>query len=191
MSFSMNYLSYLPKTPLLIPSPQFLNSLHFLLITFPFFPSTQSPPTNDPPTTTLSNPITPTLPSTSIPTSLPSGNIYPMQTRGKSGIHKPKVFIASKKLISVLEALQHEPSIQATHDEFFALDRNQTWSLVPLPLDRQTIGCKWVFKLDENPDGTITNIRLNLWLRGFTKFLALISPRLLVLWSSPQQFESL
>ena len=44
-------------------------------------------------------------------------------------------------------------------DEFLALLRNGTSLLVDLPLGRKAIGCKWVFKMKENPDGTV-----NKWL---------------------------
>lgn len=40
-------------------------------------------------------------------------------------------------------------------DEYMALLRNKTWSLVDLPQNRKAIGCKWIFKVKENPDGTI------------------------------------
>ncbi|XP_019425088.1 PREDICTED: uncharacterized protein LOC109333966 [Lupinus angustifolius] len=30
-----------------------------------------------------------------------------------------------------------------------------TWSRVPLPPHRKAIGCKWVFKIKQNPDGTV------------------------------------
>ena len=34
-------------------------------------------------------------------------------------------------------------------DEYMALLRNNTWSLVSLPPNGQAIGCKWVFKTKE------------------------------------------
>src|SRR6185437_15194599 len=35
----------------------------------------------------------------------------------------------------------------AAIEEYEALQKNQTWTLVPLPADRRPIGCKWTFKL--------------------------------------------
>lgn len=133
-------------------------------------PIHSSPPTSSPtpsPPSPLPNPISPTPLSNPIPTAAPSGNIHPMQTRAKSGIHKPKAFLTSKEPTSISEALQHEPWIQAMRDELFALDRNQTWPLFPLPPDRKIIGCKWVFKLKENPDGTINKHKARLVAKGF------------------------
>ncbi|KAL6341973.1 hypothetical protein AAG906_038219 [Vitis piasezkii] len=52
-------------------------------------------------------------------------------------------------------------------DEFLALMRNKTWSLVSLPNGRKTIGCKWVFKVKENSDGTINKYKARLVAKGF------------------------
>jgi len=39
-------------------------------------------------------------------------------------------------------------------EEFVALKRNDIRTLVPLPTHRSVIGCKWVFRVKKNPDGT-------------------------------------
>lgn len=36
-----------------------------------------------------------------------------------------------------------------------ALIQNKTWELVHLPRDKKAIGCKWIFKIKRNPNGTI------------------------------------
>ena len=50
--------------------------------------------------------------------------------------------------------------------EFYALIHNNTWTLVPFPLKRQTIRCKWMFRLKENPDGTINKYKDMLVAKG-------------------------
>ena len=57
----------------------------------------------------------------------------------------------------VEQALQDPKWIVAMKDEFDALERNNTWSLVPLPQNRSTIGCKWVFRIKENSYGRSIN----------------------------------
>lgn len=52
-------------------------------------------------------------------------------------------------------------------DEYMALQRNSTWSLVPLPPNRRPIGCKWVFKIKENADGTVHKYKARLVAEGF------------------------
>uniref|UniRef100_A0A803Q3K0 Reverse transcriptase Ty1/copia-type domain-containing protein n=1 Tax=Cannabis sativa TaxID=3483 RepID=A0A803Q3K0_CANSA len=94
-------------------------------------------------------------------------NKHAMQTRGKSGIHKPKAYLISKIPRTVKEAMQQEQWNQAMTDEMLALTRNETYSLVPLPEDRTPIGCKWVFREKENSDGTHNRYKARLVAKGF------------------------
>ena len=52
-------------------------------------------------------------------------------------------------------------------EEYNALMRNRTWDLVPLPAGRQAIGCKWVFRIKENADGSINRYKAGLIAKGF------------------------
>ena len=52
-------------------------------------------------------------------------------------------------------------------DEYLDLLQNNTWNLVPHPTNRKLIGCKWVFKVKENPDGTINKYKASLVAKGF------------------------
>lgn len=64
-------------------------------------------------------------------------NTHPMITRAKSGIVKPKIFIAAvREPSSVVAALQQDELKKAMVAEYDALQRNNTWSLVPLPAGR-------------------------------------------------------
>ena len=51
-------------------------------------------------------------------------------------------------------------------DEHLALMRNATWSLVSLPQGRKEIGCKWVFKIKENPNNTVNKYKARLVAKG-------------------------
>lgn len=51
--------------------------------------------------------------------------------------------------------------------KFQSLLEFETWTLNTLPPQRQTIGCKWVFKLKENPLGTINKHKALLVANGF------------------------
>ena len=51
--------------------------------------------------------------------------------------------------------------------KFSALQKKNTWSLVPLPPGVNLVGCKWVFKLKMNPDGSIVRYKARLVVKDF------------------------
>ncbi|WJX96151.1 hypothetical protein P8452_77393 [Trifolium repens] len=96
-----------------------------------------------------------------------SNNNHPMVTRGKTGNLKPKAFLANLEPTSIKTALADSKWSQAMKDEYQALINNKTWTLVPLPPHRKAIGCKWIFRVKENPDGTINKYKARLVAKGF------------------------
>ena len=52
-------------------------------------------------------------------------------------------------------------------EEMAALYGNDTWDLVPLPKDKKTIGCKWVYKVKHNSDGSISRYKARLVAKGY------------------------
>ncbi|MCI32816.1 retrovirus-related Pol polyprotein from transposon TNT 1-94, partial [Trifolium medium] len=84
-----------------------------------------------------------------------SANKHHMVTHGKTGNLKPKVFLAHSEPGSVKQALTDPQWLATMKCEHSALMKNETWSLVPLPAHRRAIGCKWVFRIKENPDGSV------------------------------------
>ena len=53
--------------------------------------------------------------------------------------------------------------------EMDALQRNQTWELVSLLPGEKTVGCKWVFTIKFQADGTIERYKARLVAKGFTQ----------------------
>ncbi|MCO5547509.1 hypothetical protein L7F22_000959 [Adiantum nelumboides] len=53
--------------------------------------------------------------------------------------------------------------------EIVALDVNQTWELVPLPEGKKAIGCKWVYKVKHNTDGTIERYKARVVAKGYAQ----------------------
>ena len=53
--------------------------------------------------------------------------------------------------------------------ELEALQDNRTWDLVPLPAGHSPIGCKWVYKIKYQSDGTIERYKARLVAKGYTQ----------------------
>lgn len=47
-----------------------------------------------------------------------------------------------------------------------ALDKNSTWELVDIPIDKKVIGNKWVYKIKYKADGTIERYKARLVILG-------------------------
>ena len=53
--------------------------------------------------------------------------------------------------------------------EMVDLDANHTWELMPLPHDKQAIGCKWVYKVKQNADGFVSKYKARLLTKGYAQ----------------------
>ena len=58
---------------------------------------------------------------------------------------------------------------KAMEQEFDALHANRTWDLVILPVDKQDIGCKWVYKVKHKADGSIERFKARLVVKRYTQ----------------------
>jgi len=50
-----------------------------------------------------------------------------------------------------------------------ALEKNKTWSVTTLPEGKRTVGCKWLFTIKYNYDGSIKRYKARLVVNGFTQ----------------------
>ena len=57
--------------------------------------------------------------------------------------------------------------VQAMREEYSALIRNRTWSLVPHPSNRPIIGCRWIDKTKFSPDGQVDRFKARLVAKGY------------------------
>nr|KYP65831.1 Retrovirus-related Pol polyprotein from transposon TNT 1-94 [Cajanus cajan] len=98
-----------------------------------------------------------------------------MTTRAKVGIFKPKTYVTAADISTydhtieptVKEALSKPEWCQAMKDEYEALLKNNTWSLVDLPVGCKAVGCRWVFKCKYNAYGTFQKHKARLVAKGF------------------------
>ena len=79
-------------------------------------------------------------------------------------------FIASLDFVSlpntVPEALARSGWRSAMVDEMQILDDNGTWDLIPLSTGKKAIGCRWVFVVKFNLDGSVVGLKARLVPRG-------------------------
>uniref|UniRef100_A0A251RWD9 Putative zinc finger, CCHC-type n=1 Tax=Helianthus annuus TaxID=4232 RepID=A0A251RWD9_HELAN len=158
-------------------------------------PSDPHTPTSTPPTTPSTTP--PSSPNSStgstcevspahdIPAPVPPPiSSHPMITRAKSGIFKPRhlVDLAHTENIPLHKALfattdpntfnaasKDEKWVRAMDNEFYALHKNNTWTLVPRPPNVNVAGSKWLFRTKFKADGSVERYKARLVAQGFTQ----------------------
>jgi hypothetical protein len=54
-------------------------------------------------------------------------------------------------------------------EKMVALDVNATWELIALPKDKKAIGCKWVYKVKHNADGSVSRYKVRLVAKGYAQ----------------------
>jgi hypothetical protein len=54
-------------------------------------------------------------------------------------------------------------------EEMAALDANATWELVVLRKDKKVIGCKWVYKVKHNANGSMSEYKAKLVAKGYAQ----------------------
>lgn len=102
-----------------------------------------------------------------------------MVTRSQDGTRTTRPFAGHASLYPIPQAYasQLEPTCysqavrypewrHAMADEFNALLKNDTWSLVEPSPHQNTVGCKWVFKLKRRSDGSIERYKARLVAKG-------------------------
>ena len=93
-----------------------------------------------------------------------------MITRSKVGIFKPKIYtilLTHKEPDTVQEALNYSKWLQAMNEEYDALIKNNTWTLVPKQAYQHVVGSKWVYRIKYNIDGSVAKYKAILVAKGF------------------------
>ncbi|KAG8497215.1 hypothetical protein CXB51_008460 [Gossypium anomalum] len=122
-------------------------------------------------------PLTNTSPP--LPPISPLLNSHAMITHSKAGIYKPKAYLikatssSSDTPTDIHEAMQNASWSAAVHSDLLALLQNNTWTLCLLPVNRRTIGCKWLFKVKRKADGTGERYKAWMVTKGFSQHAGL------------------
>jgi hypothetical protein len=67
------------------------------------------------------------------------------------------------------QAVENPKWDNAMDEEMVALDANATWELVAILKDKKTIGCKWVYKVKHNADGSVSRYKARLVAKGYAQ----------------------
>ena len=67
----------------------------------------------------------------------------------------------------VSKALEDPFWIEVMQDEIFQFERNQVWTLVPLPEGKTAIRTKWVFRNKKGEDGVVVRNKAELAAKGY------------------------
>lgn len=95
-----------------------------------------------------------------------------MSTRGKSGIFKVyHIEKTSDEPTTYHQAVINDKQRDAMQEEFSALMKNNTWTLVPHPKDRNIIRSKRTFRIKRNSDGSISKYKARLVAKGYSHLL--------------------
>ncbi|KAL6333295.1 hypothetical protein AAG906_028478 [Vitis piasezkii] len=83
-------------------------------------------------------------------------------------------YVTTQALSKLIKAFTHTLSSyhipsSAIQEELEALQKNNTWRLVPLPEGKKLVGCKWVFSIKYKVDGSIDRYKARLMAKRLTQ----------------------
>ncbi|KAL9240833.1 hypothetical protein vseg_015010 [Gypsophila vaccaria] len=65
------------------------------------------------------------------------------------------------------DAVKDEKWVKAMNKELEAFEVNDTWDVTALPSGTRAIGCKWLYKLKYQPDGSLERHKARLVIQGY------------------------
>ena len=71
--------------------------------------------------------------------------------------------------ISVQETLKDENWVRNMNEEMRALEKNETWEIVEKPKDKKAVGCRWIYTVKYQFDGTLDRYKARLVAKGYTQ----------------------
>lgn len=89
--------------------------------------------------------------------------------------HDSFVYVLSSISIpkNIQEAPSHLTKWQALIDNVIALEAIHTWTIIPQPLGKSIVGCRWVFIVKVGLDGQVDRLKACLVAKGYTQIFGL------------------
>ncbi|RVX04648.1 Retrovirus-related Pol polyprotein from transposon RE1 [Vitis vinifera] len=81
----------------------------------------------------------------------------------------PMVLLAIQEPRGFRSGAKHPEWLLAMDDEIQALKKNDTWDLVPRPINHNMVGCRWIFKTKLHANGSIERHKARLVVKGFSQ----------------------
>jgi hypothetical protein len=78
-------------------------------------------------------------------------------------------FLSMTKPTNFEEASQEEDWIREMNEEMDQIEKNNSWELVPRPVNKNVIGSKWVFKNKMNEKGQVVRNKERLVCKGYAQ----------------------
>ncbi|KAJ9547256.1 hypothetical protein OSB04_019799 [Centaurea solstitialis] len=90
-----------------------------------------------------------------------------VKTRSTANYCLFSCFVSQTEPKKVSDALIDPFWVEAMQDELTQFDRNQVWTLVPLPNGKMAIGTKWVFRNKKDEQGVVVRNKARLVAQGY------------------------
>ena len=99
--------------------------------------------------------LTSTIVATSTSIRYPLHPVLSYSRLSPSYLHFIMSISISTEPTSYVEASRHDCWLKAMQAELHALQTNNTWTLTTLPPHKTAIGCRWVYKIKYNANGSV------------------------------------
>ena len=103
---------------------------------------------------------------------------YPTRQRNAPERYDPSGNLARANVAQIQEPTSVEDALTgedsenwrtAMNSEMSSLKQNGTWDITQLPAGRKSVGCRWIFKVKYNVDGTIEKYKARLVAKGYSQ----------------------
>ena len=99
--------------------------------------------------------------------------------------------VADRERESFAEASKDPRWAETMNEEMKSLNKNETWDLVPHSPHKKEIGCRWIFMVKYNVDGSVNHCKARLIAKGhaqthgvdYEETFALVSTKMTTMWT--------